>query len=113
MAILRIESDEDGVADLYLPEGAQTFAVLGEPDATLQGLRDAFEVAIGDWFLDQLAGVERELLIGKISSMIPPEVETRRVLARVAGVTQVLSVRVRRVTSRADAESLGEDALAR
>ena len=97
--------------DLYLPEGAPVFPLLGEPDATLQNLRDIFAVHVGDWFLDLTAGLDREILTGKISSMVPPEVEVRRVLLRVPGVTSVISLRVRRITSLADATAIGPDAV--
>src|SRR5690349_9547894 len=98
MAVLRVE---DG--DLYLPEGTDRFPVLGEPDATLQGLHDALKVHVGDWFLDLTAGTDREIVTGKLVSLLPPEVEIRRVLLRVAGVTQVIRVSVRRLKSRAEA----------
>ncbi len=96
---------EDG--DLYLPAAATKFQVLGEPQSTLQALRDAFSLAVGDWFLDKSAGVDREVMVGKLSSVIPPAVEIRRVLARVPSVTSVLRVEVRRLESRADAEAVG------
>lgn len=105
MTVLRIE---DG--DLYLPDEADRLQVLTEPAATLQSLRDALRVAVGDWFLDITAGVNREVLLGKYSSMIPPEVEMRRVLAAVAGVTQVIRVTARRLTSRDQAVGYGADA---
>ena len=54
MTVLRIE---DG--DLYLPDEADRLQVLAEPAATLQALRDALRVAVGDWFLDVTAGVNR------------------------------------------------------
>lgn len=104
MTVLRIE---DG--DLYLPDEADRLQVLAEPAATLQALRDALRVAVGDWFLDVTAGVNREILLGKYASMIPPEVEMRRVLAAVPGVTQVIRVTARRLTSRDQAVAYGTD----
>lgn len=82
MSVLQIV---DG--DLYLPDGADRLTVLGEPDATLQALRDALKVSVGDWFLDLTVGLDREIMIGKYASLIPPEVELRRVLAAVYGIT--------------------------
>lgn len=108
VTVLRVEN-----GDLYLPAEAQTLVVVGEPEATLQGLRDAFELAVGDWFLDQTAGVDREVLVGNLASLVPPEVEVRRVLARVPGIVRVIRVNVRRITSRNDAVMLGPDAVAR
>lgn len=106
MAVLRIE---DG--DLYLPEGVDRLQVLDEPEATLQALRDALRVAVGDWFLNLTVGVNREILIGKYSSMIPPEVELRRVLAAVSGITDVIRVVARKLKTRDEALSYGTDVL--
>lgn len=105
MTVIRVE---DG--DIYLPEGTDRLQVLGEPQATLQALRDALHVAVGDWFLDLTVGVDREVLVGKYSSMIPPEVEMRRVLSRVAGITQVIRVSARRLKTREEAVAIGADA---
>lgn len=105
MPVLQVE---DG--DLYLPAEKNTLTVLGEPQATLQGLRDALRVAVGDWFLDLSVGVNREVITGKLASMLPPEVEIRRVLSRVRGVTQVIRVRARRLRSLAEAQAANAEA---
>jgi len=107
VTVLRIE---DG--DLYLPDEADRLQVLAEPAATLQALRDALRVSVGDWFLNITVGVNREILLGKYASMIPPEVEMRRVLAAVSGVTQVIRVTARRLTSRDQAVTYGTDVAA-
>lgn len=106
MSVLQIV---DG--DLYLPDGADRLTVLGEPDATLQALRDALKLAVGDWFLDLTVGLDREIMIGKYASLIPPEVELRRVLAAVYGITQVIRVEARRLKTRDEAVSYGTDTL--
>lgn len=106
MTVLRVEN-----GDLYLPEGATRFEVIGEPEATLQLLRDSLRVAVGDWFLDLTAGVDREVLLGKLSSLIPPEVEIRRVLARVPAVTSVIRVKATRPATRGEAIKLGDETL--
>lgn len=101
MAVIRVE---DG--DVYLPAGTSRLQVLGEPEATMQSLRDALRVHIGDWFLDVTQGVDREVLVGKLSSLLPPEVEIRRVLLRVRGVTAVLRLDLRRLRSLAEAQAV-------
>ncbi len=106
VTVLRIEN-----GDLYLPAGATRLEVIGEPEATLQLLRDSLRVAVGDWFLDLTAGLDREVLLGKLSSLIPPEVEIRRVLARVPAVTSVIRVKATRPSTRGEATALGEDVL--
>lgn len=106
MAVMRVE---DG--DIFLPEGASKFPLLGEPEATLQNLRDIFKVHVGDWFLNLTAGLDREILTGKLSSLVPAEVEVRRVLLRVPGVTSVIQLRVRRLKSLAEATAIGADAV--
>lgn len=98
---------EDG--DIVLSVGAPRFAVLSEPQSTMQLIRDVFAVHIGDWFLNLSAGVDREILIGKLTSLVPAEVEVRRVLLQVPGITNVIRVRARRINSLADATALGAE----
>ena len=98
--------------DVAIPLGGSRLILVGEPESTMQALRDALHVAVGDWFLDLTAGVDREVLVGKLASLIPPEVEIRRVLSRVAGITAVLRVAVRRLRTRAEAQTYGDDVVA-
>lgn len=107
--ILQVEKNSEGVSDLYLPIGAQKLTALSEPASTMQLLRDIFAVHIGDWFLNQLAGVDREILTGKLTSLVPPEVEVRRVLLQVPGITSVIRVRAKRLTTLAEAKAVGAE----
>lgn len=118
-SILRLERNDDGALDLYLPAGTDRLEVLAEPQATVQRLRDALLIALGDWFLDETVGLDSEVAFGMRGRdpapgypLIPPEVEIRRVLSAVPGVRAIRELEVRALQSEIAAEAAGPEALA-